>query len=512
MRRLRNRLRQYYLNEGSADPLVITLQPGTYVPRFEFKAEAADGQGKIAIAILPFEGPKEDADLGGALREAIFARLAQSSLLRVIAHDSVGALPGSSPASWTIGQDLPGSLVLCCKCLRGSDSARVLAELRRAEGGELLWSGVYGQELDAEIWTIQDQIASDLEKAAAAYGPVPSRPAPSVVQETGIQRLIVQGRYYLNQASATALEKSKACFEAALERQPASAQAWAGLSVTHSLLVVYHSQPSVPGWKEAKAAAGKALFADPMLSEAHTAMGLWTAFSEFKPASAARHLERACALNPQDTYARLVKVMACLTPLGQLEQAEDELETVLGSDPLNPKALQMLAAVLYFQRRFDVAVEVALSALDVLPGSALAWFVLANAYDKLGNYEEALSAFRHCEELIPFLRSLHLPTALTAIYKGHVHWVKPVILAAAKLLQSSPTAPSPLLADLMIRIGEYERAVSWMERGFAQREFRALFLRVDPAFDAIRSHPRCAGLLGQLGTEAEIKSLSAWAV
>jgi tetratricopeptide (TPR) repeat protein len=45
MRRLRDRLRQYYTTEGRHDPIVIDLQKGRYVPMIEDHTESADDDG-----------------------------------------------------------------------------------------------------------------------------------------------------------------------------------------------------------------------------------------------------------------------------------------------------------------------------------------------------------------------------------------------------------------------------------------------------------------------------------
>ncbi len=205
--------------------------------------------------------------------------------------------------------------------------------------------------------------------------------------------------------------------------------------------------------------------------------------------------------------------MACLAPLGKLHEAEDELETVLASDPLNPKALQMMAVILYFQRRYQTAIEVGHSALDILPGSAVASLIIASCYDRLGQQEEALKYYRKCDDLMPFMRSLRWSLVVAATYKGRSKWVRPTLLAITKLLHSSPRAPSTMLADLLIRIGERELAIRWIERAFRERAFRALYLAVDPAFDAVRSDPRCMRLLKHFGdpmasTGADVNSKS----
>ena len=138
------------------------------------------------------------------------------------------------------------------------------------------------------------------------------------------------------------------------------------------------------------------------------------------------------------------------------------------------------------------------AALDILPRSAVASFTLAHCYDRLGCESEAVMQCHRCEDLMPYLRIRRWPAILSAIYKGRAKWVRPGLLGAAKLLETPPRAPSAMLADLFIRLGEHGRGIRWMQRAFRERGLRALYLKVDPAFDSIRSSPECAELVRHL--------------
>jgi serine/threonine-protein kinase len=500
MRRLRNRLRQYYESEGASDPYVINLEPGSYVPRFGPKAKQSPQ--KVSIAVLPFESASEDSadsDCAGLVREALLTRLSSSAVLRLAAQDSVLPLRDAGLDVRAIGERLRVHFVVRGACVSNEDRIRVRTELVRTADGQMVWSGTHEQDASAEIWTIQNVIASELEKPALAEAGGPQRvPDRTSDGANGLYRLLVQGRHYLNQTNVEALKKSAACFAAAAEIHPASAKAWAGVSVTHTCMVMYHAEPAAQGWQSARVAAEKSIALDPSIAETHLAMGFLTAFADFRPAMAGEYFQRALALNPDDNAARLVNALTHLAPLGKLQEAEDQLELVLSTDPLNAKGLQMLAVVLYFQRRYSAAIDVALSARDVLPANAITAFVLANAYDRLERHDDALREFRRWEESMPFMRPLQWSTILSATYKGRAKWVRPAALAAARLLRVSTRVPLAMVADLMVRLGEYDKAISFMERAFEERAFRAMYLAVDPVFDPIRSDPRCVRLLESL--------------
>ena len=317
MRRLRNRLRQYYESEGASDLHVITLEPGNYVPRFGPKV--TESPQKVSIAVLPFDCAPDDStdsDCAGLVREALLTRLSTSAVLRLAAQDSVLPLRAAGLDIRSIGERLRVHFIVRGACVSHEDRIRVRTELVRTADGQLVWSGTHEQDVSAEIWTIQNAIASELEKPViAAAGARDRAPDSTADSGSGLYRLLIQGRHYLNQTNVEALKKSAACFAAAAQLQPASATAWAGSSAVHTSMVMYHAEPAAQGWQKARAAAEKALMLDASLPESHTAMGLLAACADFHPAVAGQYFQRSLALNPEDNTARLVNALMHLRPL-----------------------------------------------------------------------------------------------------------------------------------------------------------------------------------------------------
>lgn len=495
MRRLRDRLQRYYTYEGTADPVRISLEPGSYIPRFAPRPK--EPQQRVPIAVLPFSTLPESAgpeDCGVLLREALLTRLAGNKIFQLVGNEAPHSFWANSDLAG-IGRQLQVRFMVRGVCVAGEGTMRVCTELFCPDTGESVWSGNHEQDPSREIWTVQNDIAVSLELQALAAEKRQHAPVDETPPEQGIHRLMLQGRHYLLQNNGESIKKARECFAAVLEKQPESAKAWAALSMSYSLTTMYHLMPAQQGWERAEAAAKKALALGALESESHVAMAFFLVFNRFELVAAEQHFRRALEAKSTDILLPLLRAMVCLVPLGKLNEAEDEIETLLASDPLNPKALQMMAVILYFQRRYQTAIEVGHSALDVSPGSVVASLILASCYDRLGQREEALKYYRKCDSLMPFMRSLMWSSIVSGIYKGRSKWVRPTLLAIAKLLHSSPRAPSAMLADLLIRIGEPELAISWIQRAFRERAFRALYLAVDPAFDAIRLDPRCLRLL-----------------
>jgi pentatricopeptide repeat protein len=58
--------------------------------------------------------------------------------------------------------------------------------------------------------------------------------------------------------------------------------------------------------------------------------------------------------------------------------------------------------------------------------------------------------------------------------------------------------PATPIAAVNAALGEIDTAVEWVEKAIEQREPIITILKVWPAFDPIRSHPRYPGLLKQM--------------
>jgi TolB-like protein len=447
--------------------------------------------------VLPFEytpNRTEEEVYAERVREALHTRLSGNSSFDLVAHDSLIFNSALSRDIDHVVRQERVRFVVRGACVAHRETLQVCTELVDADGQRTIWAGNHDQPATAETWTIQNKIAINLEREVLT---ALKRGSNAVIAEAeaGTHRLTILGRHYLTQNNKESLEKSEACFLAALGKQPESASLWAGLSVVQSLMAVYYVKAPAVSRRDARVSAGRAIALDPSLPDSHTAAGLIEVLDTFRPAAAQKHFRRALTLNPHDNPARMAHALACLAPLGRLGEAEQELRTVLANDPVNAKALQSLAVVLYFQRRYEAGAEMARAALDILPGSAVASFALAKCYDRLGRESDAIAAFRKCEEAMPFLRILKLPAVLGAVYKGRTKWVRPGLLATTKLLEVSNRAPASMIADVLLRVGEEERAIKWMKRAFQERGLRGLYLAVDPSFDAIRSHPECQKLI-----------------
>jgi TolB-like protein len=108
-RRLRNKLKEYYGDEGKEDPVYIYLRPGSYIPAFQSREDLAGASGSeepapfllqecssIVTAILPFTDISGNA-LSGAYARGVPDELAYALMRKdccsVISPFSIACLP-----------------------------------------------------------------------------------------------------------------------------------------------------------------------------------------------------------------------------------------------------------------------------------------------------------------------------------------------------------------------------------------------------------------------------------
>ena len=102
-------------------------------------------------------------------------------------------------------------------------------------------------------------------------------------------------------------------------------------------------------------AAEKALRLDPLLAEAHAAMGLLDS-RKLDWQNAEESFRRAIELNPSLTRTYTTYTLSTLAPLGKLDEAARLLDEALRADPLSLDVGRVLANVQIMAGRYEEAI------------------------------------------------------------------------------------------------------------------------------------------------------------
>jgi tetratricopeptide (TPR) repeat protein len=140
-------------------------------------------------------------------------------------------------------------------------------------------------------------------------------------------------------------------------------------------------------WPKVRALAAKALEADPEFADAHAALGLMSAFCDFRWEDAIRALDGALQLNPACALAHFWRSNV-LFILGRGEAALTAIRRAVELDPLLALFHTYGAIYSLLLGRPDQAIESARRSLEVDPNFPPGIHLLGEACSFLGRYEE----------------------------------------------------------------------------------------------------------------------------
>ncbi len=384
---------------------------------------------------------------------------------------------------------------------RRGDAVSVQLDLVNTADGSQLWGEQFrmsGNDVDALQVRAPGEIAERLRRELT--GDQERRLAKRQTQNADAYQSYLRGRYLVNRQDAEAAQRALKAFEEATALDPAYALAYSGLADTFSSLGNYNYMEPGEAYRQARAAALKALELDDELAEAHVSLALIRMNHDWDWVSAEKEYERALVLNPgyalaHSSYAWL------LAARGRLDEAIDRMRRTLELDPLSVLENANFGWYLYMARRYEAAAEQIRKTLEIDPAYGYAHHLLGRVYEQQRKYPEAIAELREAAS-----RSGDDSTDLAAL--GHAYAVAGRTAEARRILNSLQQLSqqkyvSPYnLAIVSAGLGELEPSLGWLERAYQQRDgWLAGHVKVDPRFDTIRRDPRFHDLLRRIGLQ-----------
>jgi DNA-binding winged helix-turn-helix (wHTH) protein/Tfp pilus assembly protein PilF len=307
----------------------------------------------------------------------------------------------------------------------------------------------------------------------------------------GILDKCERGRVSLRAASIHEAPNAVLAFQAAIELDSAYAPAHAGLALAWRQHAQLRVIPHRLAYERAKAAALTALALDPTSADAQVALGTVLFVMEWNWPAAERSFRRALDSDPAhiDAYLEYGNLMESLRNLDRgLELERKALE-------LRPESPQVLLAVsmsYWHQRRYDESIEWANLALAMDPNHTLAREHLAGAFWMKGDYDRQMQvSLEHAEmcgaprEILDNFQRLYTEGGRAAVVRYGI--------------QNAPPKAHVHLAILHAEIGEIDRAFEHLAGAIESRDPCLVHLSVAPQWDCLRSDPRFAACLSQVG-------------
>lgn len=461
-----------------------------------------------SLAVLPLRNLSNDPNqeyFSDGMTDELITDLAKAGGLRVISHTSVERYKGTKLSLPEIARELGGvDAVVEGTVLRSGDRVRITAQLIDGRSDQHLWADTYDRSLrdilstenevsQAIAETIKVKLSPESNELRAALHPV----NPEAHDE------YLKGRFFWNQRTEPDLKKALDSFQQAIAKDPNYAPAYAGLADTYFYLgYAWGHIPPTQAMPLARAAAQKAIELDPSSAEGHTSLATVELTYDWNLPAAEQELKRAIELNSNNEESHHVYA-AVLIAMGRLDESVAEARKAVEVDPVSSSARNFLGYMLVDSGRIDEAIEEDLKTLEIDPiqaNLADTYGRLAYSYRSKGMNKEAL------EEHIKLLQAVGVSapniTRERKLYadegwRGLDESELKVHLSEWEKQHWHFTTYE--IAGSYARLGDKERAFTWLNKGVELRSTILWMLDADPVFASLRSDARYAKLKRRMG-------------
>jgi hypothetical protein len=313
--------------------------------------------------------------------------------------------------------------------------------------------------------------------------------------------LYIQGLDYLSKSDpwtrGTLLNAKKALklFRQAVKKDPQFALAYIGQADAIDLLGHSVSGQATPVsvYRQQEAAALKAVELDDSLPQAHDQLASIYYDNEYDWPKAVKEQKRVVELTPNNILAH-TGLGIILGSLGRFEEAEAQAKLAQAIDEKSPSPNRALSRILFWEHQDDAALAQGLEALKKDSKFPPGHFYLAFVYIHLGQFDKGIEQMK--------LGSFGDADSLAGLaYAYAMAGDKTELQDTLERLKHHPAHAFYGLAQVYVALGDKGRALSLLEKSYAERSNRMNYLKVDPTLDTLRQEPRFKQLMRKMNFE-----------
>lgn len=450
-----------------------------------------------SVAVLPLEDlsgrPDQDYFAQG-MTEVLITDLARISALRVISRTSVMQYQGTHKPVAQVARELKVDAVVEGSVLLSGGRVRITARLIDARTDTRIWGDDYERDL-RDVLALQSEVATTIADAIRirVTSQEHQRLASARPVNTAAYDAYLRGRYEWNKGTERGKLQARDFFEQAATIDPDYAPAYSGLADYYSST---DELPPIVAKTKAKQYALKALKIDPNLAEAYTSLGFVEFYGDWNWAQADAEYKQALALDPGDADAHRL-YSDYLSSMGRGDRAVEEGRAAERLDPVSVYAQVATGWALYYARRYPESLAKCTAASILEPDFATARDCMALNYLTAEDYEKARAQSQRAVKLSN--NDFNVAADLARAYAlGGNQADARKILQQLRVKAKTSYVPPSLLAQIYVALGENEKGVEWLETAYADRDSYLARLKVEPAFDSVRSEPDFEALMHQL--------------
>ena len=455
-----------------------------------------------SVAILPFVNDSKDPNaeyLSDGLTESIINSLSRLPNLKVMSRNAAFRFKGTNLDPLEAGRNLNVGAVLTGRLIKLDDRLVIKTELIKVDDGTQLWGAEYNSSL-ADIFSVQDEVSKKISESLRLRlsGADEEKLAKRYTNDAEAYQLYLKGRYFWNKRNEEGFRNGIDYFKRAEEKDPTFALAFSGLADSYALLSDIGVARPVDEMPKAKAAAQKAVDADPTLAEAYTSRAFVRLAYDWDWFGAQSDFQQALKLNPKYPTAHQWYA-SYLMQMGKFSLAKAEIEEAHKLDPLSPIISSNTGLYSYYEHNYDDAIAKYKLTLQSDPDFWVARHYLALAYVQKGMYDEAIAELR---KLIKAPASGPIPDQVieaeteAAASLGFAYGMAGkqaearAILNQLEALSKRRYVTGLYFANVYAGLKDNNKAIEYLNNAFEARHPGLVLIRIEPMFDGLRSDER----------------------
>ena len=460
-----------------------------------------------SVAILPFVNQSNDPNadyLSDGITESITNSLSQLPGLTVMSRNAAFRFKNAQQDPQEAGRSLNVGAVLSGRLVKLGDQVIIKTELIKVADGTQIWGDEFKGTL-ADILSVQEEVSKKITESLRVKltGEEEQKLAKRYSSDAEAYQLYLKGRYFWNKRNEEGFRNSIDYFKRAEERDPTFALAFSGLADSYALLCDIGVVAPIDEMPKAKAAAQKAVDADPNLAEAYTSRAFVKLSYDWDWPGAESDFQQALKLNSKYPTAHQWYA-SYLMQMGKFARAKAELEEAHNLDPLSPIISSNTGLYSYYEHNYDDAIAKYKVTLQSDPDFWVARHYLGLAYVQKGMFNEAIAELR---ALIKAPASGPLPDEVVAdeteasASLGFAYGMAgkraeaETILNQLQALSQRRYVSGIYFAVICAGLKDNDRALQYLNKAFESRHPGLVLIRIEPMFDGLRNDDRFKQLI-----------------
>lgn len=453
-----------------------------------------------SIAVMPFANDSGNADveyLSDGMTETLIKSLSNIPDMDVKPRSAVFRYKGKDTDIPTIGKELNVQSVLSGRVIQRGDQLSLSLELVDVQRNRVIWTEQY-QRRQSDLVSLQSEIAKDVSAKLSPRlsGADETKVSKQATADPAAYQAYLRGRFLWNRRTGENLDKAVEEFQAAIDRDPNYALAYAGMADVYSIYRDYSTNSPEDSMSRAETYAKRAISIDPQLAEPHGTLGN-VYYNKLLWAESESEYKRAIELNPN--YPTAYHWYAVLLfGLGRNGEGEAAIMRAHQLDPISNIISQNVAQAYRMKGDYAASIETCQRIIDLDPNFPGCHFAIAWSYLKTGRTNEAIAEWQKAAELNSRYSTTLAELGVAFAASGRTSDAMGLLKELEERYAQKDAYGSDI-ATVYAALGEKDKVFEWLEKDVSARNPRIAEFRWSPASEPVRDDPRFKEILKRMG-------------